>query len=141
MARILGLDYGDRSIGVAVSDELNIAAHGVEVIRGTDERSVKKSVARIRDIIKIYDARLIALGYPLNMNGSEGERCEKTLLFKQRLERNFHKIPVELWDERLSSVWASRVLAGDKRSGDKIDKIAAIYILQGYLDYRKKASL
>jgi putative Holliday junction resolvase len=130
---MLGLDYGDRTIGVAVSDALNVTAQCLEVIRRPDERSVKKSVARLAEIIKDYDAGLIVLGYPLNMNGSEGERCAKTLAFKARLERNFPKTPVELWDERLSTVWASRVIDGAKNA--EIDKIAAAFILQGYIDY------
>ena len=91
------------------------------------------------EIIKEYEVEKIVLGYPRNMDGSEGERCEKTMAYKQRLEKRFGGIPVELWDERLSTVAAQRFLhEADfdiKKSRGFIDKMAAVYILQGYLDY------
>ncbi len=140
--RILGLDYGDKNIGVAFSDSLNIIANGLETIRRPDEISIKKSISRLKEIIKEYQIILIVLGYPKNMNNSEGFRCEKTLEFKARLERNFKKIPVELWDERLSTIGSKRILQEANLSSKKIKNIidmqSAVYILQNYLDYKNK---
>ncbi len=138
--RILGLDYGDKTIGVAVSDSLGFTAQGLTVIRREDEKSIKKSISMLSEIIKEYEINIIVLGYPKNMDNSEGFRCQKTLEFKARLERNFKKIPVILWDERLSTVGADRVLinVSRKKRDDVIDKVAAVFILQGYLDAKCK---
>lgn len=137
--RILGLDYGDATIGVAVSDQLGLTAQGVTVIRRPDEASIKKSIAALKALIAEYQITSIVLGFPKNLDNSQGLRCEKTLTFKCRLERNFKRIPVILWDERLSTVAASRFLKDAGASGREtrsvIDKMAAVYILQGYLDY------
>ena len=139
MGRILGLDYGEKTIGVAVSDPLLITANGIEIIRRSDEKSIKKSLVRLSEIISEYEITKIVLGFPKNMNNSEGIRCEKTHDFKARLERNFKKIPVILWDERLSTVSANLVLKDldfTKRK-EVVDKVAATYILQGYLDKKR----
>ena len=137
--RILGLDYGDRTVGVAVSDLFGWTAQGLEVIKRNSPNEHKQSLGRLAEIIKEYEVEKIVLGYPRNMDGSEGERCEKTMAYKQRLEKRFGGIPVELWDERLSTVAAQRFLhEADfdiKKSIGFIDKVAAVYILQGYLDY------
>ena len=140
--RILGLDYGDKTIGVAVSDDLLLTAQAVEVIRRPDEKSIKKSMARLSELIRAYDVHTIVLGYPKNMDNTEGFRCEKTLAFKSRLERYFKKIPVALWDERLSTALADRALASLSRKAreDAIDKTAAAVILQAYLDARAARS-
>ena len=140
MSRLLGLDYGEKTIGVAVSDPLLITANGLEIIRRNDEQSIKKSIARLSEIIKEYQVTTIVLGFPKNMNNTEGPRCQKTLDFKARLERNFKKIPVVLWDERLSTVSACIAL-GElhfEKKKDVVDKVAATYILQGYLDKLSK---
>ncbi len=140
--RILGLDYGDKTVGVAVSDPLYITARGVEIIRRDNELSIKKSIARLSDLIKELEVQTIVLGYPKNMDNTESERCQKTLAFKERLERNFKKINIVLWDERLTTVQALRALreAGLKYDETErvIDKMAAVIILQSYLDSLKK---
>ena len=136
--RIMGLDYGDKAIGVAASDSLGLIAQGVTTIRRDNENSFKKLIRELSEIISEYKIEKIVLGFPKNMDNSQGVRCEKTLAFKERLERNFKRIPVVLWDERLSTVAAGQILkeAGIKREKRNmvIDMSAAVYILQGYLD-------
>ncbi len=140
--RILGLDYGSKTVGVAISDELSLIARGVETITRDNEISIKKTIKRLDEIIKENGVQKIVLGYPKNMDGSEGERCEKTVEFKNRLERNFKKIEVILWDERLSTKIATQALCDGNVNRNEhkkvVDKVAAMYILQGYLDYIKK---
>lgn len=136
--RTLGLDFGQKTIGVAVSDPFGWTAQGVEIIRRDKEESVKKSILRIGEIIKQYDVLKIVLGYPKNMNNTVGERGQKTEDFKKKLEKSFPNIEIVLWDERLSTVGAERsLLEADlsrKKRKDVIDKMAAVFILQGYLD-------
>ncbi|MDP4133959.1 MAG: Holliday junction resolvase RuvX [Bacillota bacterium] len=134
--RILGIDYGDVRIGIAVSDITGLIAQSVGVISEKDDSNKVKS---LEEYINMYKPEKIVLGYPLNMNGTIGERAEKSLKFKEELEK-FYNIPVILWDERLSSIAAHRVLeetgvSGKKRKG-KVDPIAAAFILQSYLDSR-----
>lgn len=136
--RTLGLDFGQKTIGVAVSDPFGWTAQGVEIIRRDKEESVNKSILRIGEIIKQYDVLKIVLGYPKNMNNTVGERGQKTEDFKKKLEKSFPNIEIVLWDERLSTVGAERsLLEADlsrKKRKDVIDKMAAVFILQGYLD-------
>ncbi len=140
--RILGLDFGQKTIGVAISDPFGWTAQGVEIIRRDKEESINKSVERIGQIIKDYGVEKIVLGYPKNMNNTVGERGEKTEAFKKKLEKTFNNIEVILWDERLSTVGAERsLLEADlsrKKRKDVIDKMAAVFILQGYLDCNSK---
>lgn len=140
--RIMGIDYGDKNVGIALSDQTRTIASAYEIIRRDKEESIKATVKRIGEIIKEMEITEIVLGYPLNMDGSEGFRCEKTILFKERLERNFKKMPIYLWDERLSTVGATHSLveANLKKHEQKevIDKMAAVFILQGYLESIKK---
>lgn len=135
--RILGLDFGMKTIGVAVSDPFGWTAQGLEIIRRSEEGNLKKSIERLKAICSEYQVEKIILGYPKNMNNTLGERVEKTEAFKKRIEKNI-KIPVEFWDERLSTVAAERGLLEADLSRTKrkqvIDKMAAVYILQGYLD-------
>ena len=135
--RILGLDFGSRTVGVAVSDPLGITAQGLETITRPEENKLRRTCARIEELVKEYGAERIVLGYPKNMNNTEGERVQKTLEFKAMLERRT-SLPVELWDERLTTVAADRVLmeSGVRRENRKavVDTIAAVLILQGYLD-------
>lgn len=135
--RILGLDFGEKTIGVAVSDPFGWTAQGVEIIRRKEEANLVASIERIDEIIKQYGVEKIVLGYPKNMNNTLGPRAEKTEHFKSRLEKAF-KLPVVLWDERLSTVGAERTLleADVSRAKRKnvIDKMAAVFILQGFLD-------
>ena len=135
--RILGLDYGSRTCGVAVSDPLGITAQGLETIVRKEENKLRRTLARIEELVREYGAEKIVLGFPLNMNDTIGPRAEKTLAFKEMLERRTG-LPVILQDERLTTVEAEEVLieAGVRREHRKqyVDKLAAVLILQGYLD-------
>jgi len=134
--RLLGLDYGDKTIGVAVSDPLGIMALGVETIRRDRENALKASMRRLDELICQYEpVSAIVLGFPKNMNNTQGERCAKTLDFKEKLNRKFEGISVVLWDERLSTVGARRTLSGQVSESAVIDEMAAVFILQGYMDY------
>lgn len=136
--RILGLDFGSKTVGVAVSDELLITAQGVEIVRRKSSGKLRQTLARIEELIAEYGVEKIVLGYPKNMNNTEGERCEKTKEFKEMLERRTG-LEVVLWDERLTTVAAdlSMMEMGIRRENRKeyVDEIAAIFILQGYLDF------
>lgn len=135
--RVLGLDFGSKTVGVAVSDELMLTAQGLEIIRRQSPNKLRQSLARIEQIIEEYHVERIVLGYPKNMNNTEGERCEKTKEFKEMLERRTG-LTVVLWDERLTTVAADRLMmeTGVRRENRKqyVDEIAAVFILQGYLD-------
>ena len=135
--RILGLDYGSRTCGVAVSDPLGITAQGLETIVRKEENKLRRTLARIEELVREYGAEKIVLGFPLNMNDTIGPRVEKTLAFKEMLERRTG-LPVILQDERLTTVEVEEVLieAGVRREHRKqyVDKLAAVLILQGYLD-------
>ncbi len=136
--RILGLDFGSKTVGVAVSDALLLTAQGVEIVRRQSPNKLRQTLARIEEIIKEYEVDRIVLGYPKNMNNTEGERCEKTKEFKEMLERRTG-LSVVLWDERLTTVSADQYMkeSGIRREDRKkyVDEIAAVFILQGYLDY------
>lgn len=135
--RIMGLDYGSKTVGVAISDGLGMTAQGVEIIRRTSENKLRQTLARIETLIREYGVTGIVLGFPKNMNNTIGDRAEKSLAFKEMLERRTG-LSVVMWDERLSTVSANRTLmeAGIRREHRKeyVDQIAAVYILQGYLD-------
>ncbi len=135
--RILGLDYGSVTVGVAVSDALLITAQPVEVIKRKSETKLRQTLARLEEIIAEYEVDKIVLGYPRNMNNTLGERAERTEEFKEKLEKRTG-LEVVLWDERLTTISAMEVLkeGGVRRENRKayVDKIAAVFILQGYLD-------
>ncbi len=135
--RIMGLDYGSKTMGVAISDALGITAQGIETIERKEENKLRKTLARIEELIKEYEVTEVVLGFPKNMNNTIGERAEKTLELKAMLERRTG-LPVVLWDERLTTVEAERTLieSNVRRENRKkyVDKIAAVFILQGYLD-------
>jgi len=135
--RTLGLDFGSKTCGVAVSDPLYITAQGLEIIRREKPTHLRQTLQRIEKLIKEYEVEEIVLGYPKNMNDTEGERVERTLEFKEMLERRTG-VPVILWDERLSTVSADRLMmeAGVRREHrkDYVDQIAATFILQNYMD-------
>ena len=130
--RILGLDYGTKTVGVAMSDALCITAQGVEIIRRTQENKLRRTYARIEELIGTYQIEKIVLGYPKHMNGDIGERAKAAEAFRAGLE-------VVLWDERLTTVAADRAMMemGIRRENRKkyVDEIAATFILQSYLDY------
>lgn len=135
--RIMGLDFGSKTVGVAISDALLITAQGVEIIRRKSPSKLRQTLARIEELITEYEVDRIVLGYPKNMNNTEGERCDRTREFKEMLERRTG-LPVILWDERLTTVEADRTMmeGGIRRENRKqyVDKLAAVFILQGYLD-------
>lgn len=134
MSRTLGLDVGDKTIGVAASDLLGWTAQGIETILRT---SIKKDLQRLEELVKTYEVTKIVVGLPKNMNGTIGPQGEKVLEFVERLKRRFN-VEVVLWDERLTTVAAERSLieadVSRKKRKEVIDKMAAVYILQGYLD-------
>ncbi len=121
-----------------MSDELLITAQGVEIIRRKSSSKLRQTLARIEELVAEYGVDKIVLGFPKNMNNTEGERCEKTKEFKEMLEKRTG-LEVILWDERLTTVSAdhSMMEMGIRRENRKeyVDEIAAIFILQGYLDY------
>ena len=135
--RIMGLDYGSKTVGVAVSDALHLTAQGIEIIRRTSENKLRQTLARIEALIEEYEVGTIVLGFPKNMNNTIGDRAEKSLAFKEMLERRTG-LPVIMWDERLTTVEANRTLIeGNVRRENRkeyVDMLAAVYILQGYLD-------
>lgn len=141
--RIMGLDLGSRTVGVAISDPLLMTAQGLEIIRRESENKLRKTYSRIEEIIASYgDVEKIVVGYPKNMNNTIGERAQKSEQFKEALERRCG-IPVVLWDERLTTVAAENSMkeAGIRREDRHkyVDEIAAMLILQGYLDYVRTA--
>ena len=135
MKRYLGLDIGDRTIGIAVSDPLGLTAQGVETIR---RKSLDKDLDRLGELMEQYETRSLVSGYPKNMNGSEGDRCDVVKAFLEKVKERFPEVDVALWDERLATVAASRSLleadVSRKKRKKVIDKMAAVFILQGYLD-------
>lgn len=135
--RILGLDFGSKTVGVAVSDPLGITAQGVEIIRRKDENKLRQTLARIEAIVQEYNVEKIVLGLPKMMNDSLGERVDKTMEFKEHVSRRTG-LPIIMWDERLTTVAADNAMkeAGIRRENrkDYVDMIAAQLILQGYLD-------
>ena len=137
MMRIMGLDYGSKTIGVAISDPLGLTAQGIEILRRDDENKRRKSLRRIEELVSEYQVEEIVLGFPKNMNNTIGERAQKSLELKEMLERRC-SLPVIMWDERLTTVEANRTLmeSGVRRENRSkyVDMIAAVFILQGYLD-------
>ena len=135
--RIMGLDYGSKTIGVAISDPMGLTAQGLEIIRREEENKLRKSLRRSEELVQEYQVEEIVLGFPKNMNNTIGERAEKSLQLKETLERRLG-LPVVMWDERLTTVEADRTLieAGVRRENRKkyVDMIAAVFILKGYLD-------
>jgi len=135
--RIMGLDFGSKTVGVAVCDPLGITAQGVETITRPEENKLRRTLARIEALIAEYEIETIVLGYPKNMDDSIGERCRKTEEFRDMLVRRTG-LPVVLWDERLTTMEANDILiqSGVRRENRKkvIDKIAAVLILQSYLN-------
>lgn len=132
--RIAGIDYGDARTGIAVSDEMKFLAQGLETIQNT---GINDAVNKVIEALKGYEIEKFIVGYPKNMNGSIGERCEKAEKFSEKL-KNKTGLPVVLWDERLTTVSAHRVLSDNHVRGKKrkkvVDTVSAVFILQSYLD-------
>lgn len=139
--RIMGLDFGSKTVGVAISDPLLITAQGIEIIRRKEENKLRKTLARIEELIEEYEVKEIVLGLPKNMDDSEGERVLLSLEFKDKLERRTG-LPVHMWDERLTTVEADNIMieAKIRRENRKeyVDMIAAQLILEGYLEYGRE---
>ena len=137
--RIMGLDFGSKTVGVAISDPLFVTAQGIEIIRRKEENKLRQTLSRIEELIGEYEVSEIVLGLPKNMNDTLGERAKLTLEFKEKLERRTG-LPVHMWDERLTTMAADKAMmeAGIRRENrkDYVDKIAAVFILQGYLGLR-----
>lgn len=138
--RIMGLDFGSKTVGVAISDALLITAQGIEIIRRKEENKLRQTMARIEELIEEYEVEELVIGLPKNMNDTEGVRVELTKEFGEKLGRRTG-LPVSYWDERLTTVAADKAMmeAGVRRENrkDYVDMIAATLILQGYLDCRK----
>jgi len=137
--RIMGLDYGSVTVGVAISDELLITAQGIEVIRRKEENKLRRTLARIKELVEEYDVEIIVLGYPKNMNNTVGVRAKKSEEFASMLTKRTG-LEVVLWDERLTTVAAhNAMLQADvsrKKRAKVVDKLAAVIILQSYLNAR-----
>ncbi|MED3823288.1 Holliday junction resolvase RuvX [Priestia flexa] len=137
--RVLGLDVGTKTIGVAVSDEMGWTAQGIETIKIADEQ-MKESYPRLQQLIEEYSVEKVIVGLPKNMNGTIGPRGEACLQFAEELKKDLN-IETMMWDERLSTMAAERVLLSADVSRKKrkkvIDKMAAVMILQGYLDSKQ----
>ena len=135
--RIMGLDYGTKTVGVAVSDPLGITAQAVETIERKSENKLRKTLARIEALVEEYGIEKFVLGFPKHMNNDIGERAEKSLEFGEMLQRRTG-LEVVMWDERLTTASAERTLieTGIRRENRKqyVDQIAAVFILQGFLD-------
>ena len=139
--RLMGLDFGSKTVGVAVSDPLMYTAQAVEIIRRNDANKLRRTLARIEELILEYKVDEIVLGLPKNMDDTDGERVKLSLEFKDKLERRTG-LPVHMWDERLTTVEAYEIMdeVGIKREDRKkyVDMIAAQVILEGYMQYSKK---
>ena len=133
--RALALDIGDKTIGIAASDLLGLTAQGVETVRRTSD---KNDLKRLGELLAQYEAKTFVIGLPKNMDGTEGERCELVRKFAAKIGAAFPEVNQIFWDERLSTVAAAKnLIAADvsrKKRKKVIDKMAAVYILQGWLD-------
>jgi putative holliday junction resolvase len=134
--RVLGLDVGSKRIGLAVSDPLGVTAQGLETLHRTNKRA---DLEYLESVIHEHQVSELVVGYPLRMSGSEGVQAEKMQRFADQLRRRF-KLPVHLWDERLTSAQANRVLRETemsiKRRNEVVDRLAAVLILQSWMDAR-----
>ena len=134
------MDFCSKTVGVAVSDPLGLTAQGVEIIRRKSENKLRQTLARIEALIQEYEVETLVLGLPKNMNNTMGDRAQKSLEFRDMLVRRTG-LPVVMWDERLTTVEANRTLmeSGVRRENrkDYVDELAAIFILQGYLDAQR----
>lgn len=139
--RIMGLDFGTKTVGVAISDPLMVTAQPVETITRKSANKLRQTLARIEELIVENCVELIVLGYPKNMNNTVGERAQACETFKEDLERRT-ALPVILWDERMTTVESERILmtGGVRRENRKavIDQMAAVLILQSYMDAQNR---
>ncbi len=133
--RCLALDVGEKTVGLALSDLLGLTAQGLETIR---RKSIKDDLKILGEIISANEVKKLIIGLPKNMNGTEGERCQLVRNFAEKIQNTYPNIEIKFWDERLSTVAAEKsLIAADvsrKKRKKVIDKMAAVHILQGYLD-------
>ena len=138
-ARVLGLDVGSKTIGLAVSDPLGITAQGLQTVRRNNKRL---DFERLRAVVREYQVSEIVIGYPLRLSGAEGTQSEKMRHFAEEIRKKFG-LPVHLWDERLTSSQANRVLRefdlSIRKRGEAVDRMAAVLILQSWMEARKAA--
>lgn len=136
--RILGLDFGSKTVGVAITDPLGLTAQGLEVIRRDRPNKLRKTIARIEEIIREYEVEKIVMGMPLNMDGTEGERAELTKEFAEKLKKRC-ELDIEFQDERLTTVEAYEIMeqTGTKNKKDIVDEVAAVVILEDYMAANK----
>lgn len=136
--RILGLDFGSKTVGVAITDPLGLTAQGLEVIRRDRPNKLRKTIARIEEIIREYEVEKIVMGMPLNMDGTEGERAELTKEFAEKLKKRC-ELDIEFQDERLTTVEAYEIMeqTGTKNKEDIVDEVAAVVILEDYMAANK----
>ena len=147
--RYLGLDYGEKTIGVALGCVDSRIATGLTTLRRSLPEALRQSINSLRDIINMYKITNIVLGYPINMDGGVSLRSEKTIAFRDKLQRNFKSITIELWDERLSTKAVTRAFYEHSNNNKKrnetyrshVDEMAAVYILQGYLNNRMEENM
>ena len=136
--RIMGLDYGSRTVGIAVSDPLGLSAQPVETVFRKKENHLRQTFARIQELIREYDVTEIIVGLPMHLDGGIGERAQLTQLFADKLKERT-ALPVIMWDERESTAFAQRSLIAQQVRREErkkyVDQIAAVFISQGYLDY------
>ena len=141
LGRVLGLDVGARRIGVAVSDPLGITAQGLETLHRQNKRH---DFDHLKKVIRDYEVKEIVVGLPLRMSGAEGTQSEKMRAFAEELRKKF-RLPVHLWDERLTSAEANRFLRETdlsiEKRGKAVDRMAAVLILQGWMEQRSAAAL
>lgn len=136
--RLLGLDYGDKTVGVAISDELGITAQGLTIIRREKASKLRQTLAGIVEIINEKAVSTVVIGLPVQMDGTEGDRCEKTRAFADALAKRVD-VPIEFMDERLTTVISDKAMNATGQSDHKkyVDEIAAMLILQTYMDREK----
>lgn len=136
--RLLGLDYGDKTVGVALSDPLGITAQGLTIIRREKASKLRQTLARLAELISEYEVGTIVIGLPVQMDGTEGDRCEKTRAFAEALAKRTD-VPIVFMDERLTTVISDRTMEATGQDDRKkyVDEIAAMLILQTYMDREK----
>ena len=140
--RYLGLDFGDKTIGLALASPDGRIATGLTTLRRSDPAALRPSIRQLGEYIALYGITHAVLGFPKHMDGSLSERCMVTQAFADKLQRNFKRLQIILWDERLSTQAVARMYEGDRtRYKDKVDEMAAVYILQGYLDSQKEKKM
>ena len=138
--RVLGIDYGEKTIGAAVSCENARIAFELETVRRENGAALKKSLGRLKELTRLYNVGEIVLGLPLRLNGEMGERAQKTLAFKEKLEKYIKRVKIILWDERFSTREAYGNLIETGADTQNVDAAAARIILQSYLDYKNADS-